>query len=399
MKVKMAVCGLSLSLMPALVGSVAEAQLFRKRAEPAATATSQPSSTPASANGPAPAATSGSDAKNDPTIKQGVAYIPEPSKMEEMQSAKVDLPAGPIEPYLLTKQNGPFMVMAKTFRGPDAERYALALVLELRRDYQLPAYVLRKKDFPGQSNIREVPPTAREFMNRPNVGLPEKYRTFDEATVLVGDEKTEADADRLLKRVKKIHPLCLKSMPSIYHWRQGDGLKTGSFRTTNPFIPTQYLFPRKPDALVQKINGGAHSIYSCPGRYTLQIVQFQGRMTFDADDPKFHERSFLRKSPLLTAHEDAEKLADKLSKDPQVMATGYQPYVYHDRVSSRVTIGSFDSPNDPRAAKLRETMTRLASDLISRKVTEEVIAPSILIDLEDPQNPVRPPAQGVARGQ
>ena len=41
------------------------------------------------------------------------------------------LPSDPIEPYLLTRNAGPFMVLAKTFRGPEAERWALALVLVL----------------------------------------------------------------------------------------------------------------------------------------------------------------------------------------------------------------------------------------------------------------------------
>ena len=52
------------------------------------------------------------------------------------------------------------MVLAKTFRGPDAEKLALALAMELRGKYNLPAYILRTKDFPGKSNIRGVPPTA-----------------------------------------------------------------------------------------------------------------------------------------------------------------------------------------------------------------------------------------------
>ena len=45
-----------------------------------------------------------------------------------MKPSNLPLPNDPIEPYLLTKDNGPFMVMAKSFRGPDAERFALALV-------------------------------------------------------------------------------------------------------------------------------------------------------------------------------------------------------------------------------------------------------------------------------
>ena len=67
---------------------------------------------------------------------------------------------------MLTKENGPFMVLAYTFRGPDAPRQALALVLELREKYHLPAYILLPKKFPGRSMIRGVPPQAPTVRHR-----------------------------------------------------------------------------------------------------------------------------------------------------------------------------------------------------------------------------------------
>ena len=54
-------------------------------------------------------------------------------------------PTEPVEPYLLTKQAGPFMVIAHTFRGPDAVRWAQALAMELRSSHQLMAYIYFKK--------------------------------------------------------------------------------------------------------------------------------------------------------------------------------------------------------------------------------------------------------------
>ncbi len=59
------------------------------------------------------------------------------------------LPAEPIEPYLLTKESGPFMVLARVFRGPDAQRWALTLAKELRSEYGLPAYIFQQKKKPG----------------------------------------------------------------------------------------------------------------------------------------------------------------------------------------------------------------------------------------------------------
>ena len=132
------------------------------------------------------------------------------------------------------------MVLARTFRGPDAERMALALVKELRNDYKLPAYILRTKDFPGKSLIRGTPPTVPSNVMAPDVKMPEKIRTFDEAAVLVGNEKTTADSEKLWREVKKIDPKCLKGMSSPFGWRHG---LSSALRTTNPYVPAQLLSP------------------------------------------------------------------------------------------------------------------------------------------------------------
>ena len=140
---------------------------------------------------------------------------------------KMVLPDDPLEPYLLTKENGPFMIMAKVFRGPDAEKMALALCLELRNDFGLPAYILRTKDFPMRSYIRGTPPTAPSVTMRAAIKQPEAVRTHDEAAVLVGNEKTLAATEILLNKVKKLDPKCLKEMPHLWQWRHGLSRRSG----------------------------------------------------------------------------------------------------------------------------------------------------------------------------
>ena len=55
-----------------------------------------------------------------------------------------------------------------------------------------------------------------------------------------------------------------------------------------------------------------------------------------------------RTSPLQTAHDDAERMADKLARSPEIQRLGQPVFVYHDRTSSRVFIGAFNSPTGPR---------------------------------------------------
>ncbi|MHC5542996.1 hypothetical protein ACYOEI_32645, partial [Singulisphaera rosea] len=296
----------------------------------------------------------------------------------------------PLEPYLLTKEAGPFMVMARPFRGPGSEQQALALVLELRRDYNLPAYILRLKDFPRNSNIWGVPPTAERAAARSRLTPPEKFRSTDEAVVLVGNEKTLKGSEVLLHKVKKIKPKCLENMKESHSWGEAlgrtfvrEGLKQ-AIRTTNPFVPVQDIFPGKQDPLIAQMNQGPRSIFNCPGRYSLQIAEFTGRskifsgsaaLNIDMNQSLGGSQA-LGRSPLATAAEDAERLASKISKDPMVKTTGQQAYVYHDRTSSKVLIGSFNSPTDPNAAALRDNLLRQASALSSPEKTGMVIVPA-----------------------
>ena len=311
--------------------------------------------------------------------------LPEPAQADDLKAPTIALPSEPIEPWLLTKQNGPFMVLAKTFRGVDAEKMALALAKELRTQYGLPAYILRSKDFPGKSNIRGVPPTADPSVVQANIAVPEKYRTYDEAAVLVGNEKTEKDSVALLHKVKKIKPDCLNGMPSMFKWREG---LSRAIRTTNPYVPAQNLFPHKHDQLVIQMNQGARSVVNCPGNYSLQIAEFSGRSTFNDKDERFQGILNLKKSPLATAAADAEHLAERLAKDPDVQKLGQPIYVYHDRTSSKVFIGSFNGPKDPSAVEIRESMLKLAVPLLDRKrptggLDSMIVPAGMLTELKD----------------
>ncbi len=315
---------------------------------------------PSGGAGPAPLA------PGEKKVYSATGALPGPATEEELKAApSITLPDDPLEPYLLTKENGPFMVMAMVFRGPNAEKMALALCKELRDDFGLPAYILRTKDFPMNHYMRGTPPTAPSVTMRAITKLPEAVRTHDEAAVLVGNEKTTAATEILLNKVKKLHPKCLEHMPRVYRWRDGGGLSR-ALRTTNPYVPAQLLYPKAPDPLVIKMNAGLRSIANCPGRYSLQIAQFSGRSSYDLNPPKGSptEPLFdLRRSPLQTAHDDAERMADKLTKSPEIRRLGQPVFVYHDRTSSRVFIGAFNSPKDPAIVAMRDELLKAAVPL------------------------------------
>ena len=103
----------------------------------------------------------------------------------------------------------------------------------------------------------------------------------------------------------------------------------------------------------------------------------------------------LRESPLRTAHDDAEKMADKLARDPEFQRLGQPVYVLHDRSASRVYIGSFDSEQDPRARDVRERLMVMAVPLQDksrrgRNALDTTIVPALaLTDLSVMKTSVR----------
>jgi len=359
----------TLALLGSLAGGTAWAQSAPRGAAPA-----QP-----------PAAESNEEFAAPRTIDAPtVNAVPEPTPVDELRAPTIALPDDPIEPYLLTKNDGPFMVNAKVFRGPDCQKMALALVKELREEYHLPAYVFRIKDLPGRHLVRGIPPQADPSVMQANLKMPEKVRTYDEAAVLVGDAKTMKDCEKLHHQVKKIKPRCLEGMSSIFPWK--DGLSK-STRTTNPYVAAQDLFPRKQDALIPKMNTGAHSIANCSGRYTLQIAEFSGRTTFDAKDDNFRGLLKLRESPLRTAGDDAERLAAALMKDREFQQLGQPVYTFHDRTASRVYIGSFQNDRDPTAGRVREALVKMAVPLMDKKrsggaIDNMIVPATMLTDIE-----------------
>lgn len=320
------------------------------------------------------------DSRSAPKAKGGDA--PKAKGAGSDEQPMITLPPEPIEPYLLTSAQGPFMILAYSFRSPYAAKYAQALAMELRARENLPAYVFYMRIQPGGSNVRNVPPTAPNYIPSGEMSAPEAYRKYDEAVVLVGNYPTIDDAERDLKRVKKIRPESFDSSNSIWSSADPRARRQGLSRaivTQNPLVAVQRLYPgakeipmtpggafdpfvmaaaatavRKPDPMVKRMNQGPRSLLNCPGTYTMVVSEFGGRISLNPIDPRFRDDRALKESPLQTAHEDAENLGEVLAKSEVIRQSGQKVYVYHDRSSSKVCVGSFQSKDDPAANALRE---------------------------------------------
>ena len=152
----------------------------------------------------------------------------------------------------MTKDTGPFMVTARVSRGPDAERMALALAKELRNDFGLSAYILRKKDSPSKhgpshssqrarrsdGSERQVPRTVADTRRSHCIGRDTK--------------KVARGPGKLLARGTKLEPRCLEAMPALW-WRKGSSSAMQRpirmCRLTNSFAVTATIGKACPQSL------------------------------------------------------------------------------------------------------------------------------------------------------
>ena len=257
--------------------------------------------------------------------------------------------------FPLAEKDGPWLVLATTFRGEGARDDARRLVQELRRVQKLKAYTHEKAfDYTGAQPGRGLNPD----------GSPKKMRYANaeqiiEVAVLVGDFASFDDprGQKVLAKVKGLHPEALSGTSgksqSFSDFRRMVGLERSAgkgpmhlaFVIPNPLLPEDYFARQEVDRFVLEMNSDvSHSLLDCPGLYSVRVATFTGAGTFDQkaiaggdDDVQFEGR-------LVEAADNAHRLTEALRR------AGWQAWEYHDRESSIVCVGSLQAATVPGAA-------------------------------------------------
>ncbi len=291
--------------------------------------------------------------------------------------------ADPEKEYILAEDNGPWMIMAATFAGKGAEAQAQELVLELRRDFRLPAY-LHKHRFDHRNG-----PATGLGVDRYGDPLKMKYlykhsATNEECAVLVGNYATagESQAKSDLLKIKDAEPKSLmpaelakankESYQQLVSFRLQQkvadesqvrrqvadmtgaifrnptgqyGPMGSAFLTRNPMLPKDEKPVAVVDKFVYEMNKNVkHSLLNCKGKYTVKVATFTGGVVMDQKVIKELEGG---KKQLKTRLEEAAIKAHELTE--ALRMKNYEAYEYHDRTMSIVAVGSFDSVGSPRA--------------------------------------------------
>lgn len=255
--------------------------------------------------------------------------------------------------FPLAESDGPWLVLAATFRGDAARDDARALVHELRGRHKLKAYTLEKSfDYTGeQTGLGLNPDGSPKRMRYANA------EEVTEVAVLVGDFGSFDDprGQKMLTKIKSLRPDALSDgrakSRAFSDFRRMIGLDGQAdkapmhmaFVIPNPLLPEEFFSRPEVDEFVQEMNTGVeHSLLDCPGRYSVRVALFTGAGTFDQKAIEGSEDVELE-SRLVEAAETAHRLTESLRR------RGFEAWEFHDRESSMVCVGSFQQLTVPGA--------------------------------------------------
>jgi len=265
--------------------------------------------------------------------------------------------------YKLTKRHGPWMIMvvgladipeSRRSKGLSAQEAADELVFELRKR-GIPAYTFQQESVIQRFNtLDRLGREERRSYAAQRAGI----------SVIAGNYSDSNDdvAQKTLKYIKKFQPKVLTEN-GVYKKTPGQpGPLSGAFLTINPLLSPQEVAQRKQDPLIAKLNSGIeYSLLKNKGKYSLVVASFYGNSVTKTATSRFQNASQNLKmgkkvgESLDRAAENSWALAKALRNAksygfPAGSARDIDAYVLHEKYRSVVTVGSFDSPNDPRLA-------------------------------------------------
>ena len=292
-----------------------------------------------------------------------------------LASSRVE--ADPAKEYALKEEHGPWIIMACSFNGENAQKQAHDLVLELRKRYHMEAFV-HQVDFKLDDPNGNVQPLFASPHRHQYHMVTENPKAFGdgkikEIAVVVGNFPAvdDPDATRTLRKLKAADPESLrpnqaepqsrslagwrslqasvKDLPQFVEGPKQTGPLGHAFITRNPFLPEDYFAPKGGvDELVVKINKNVkYSLLDCPGKYTVQVAHFTGEVIINQSEIRAIQTGAQAgpestKQGLAAAAEKAHELTEALR------IKGWEAYEFHDLNASLVTVGSFESVGTPR---------------------------------------------------
>ncbi len=295
--------------------------------------------------------------------------------------------------YKLTKQHGPWMIMVASLHETPIERRVEGMSAQEAADKLV--YELRKKNVPAYTfSVDEVtqPIDTTDSLGRQ---IKKSYRSQNGGICVIAGNYTNPDenvAQKTLDFIKVMKPASWGNEKVAMKLTPGQpNMFSGAFLTMNPLLTPDEINSRKTDPLLVKINQGTeYSITSNKGKYTLVVATFSGRKQEVARN-KYQKaaESFSLTNSLGEAADKSWKVTKMLREgfvDGRNKGQKFEAYTFHDRYNSVVTVGSFDSPDDPRIPQLAATFgAKIATNQSGRPF---MTGETIILPGSNPPEPV-----------
>jgi hypothetical protein len=300
------------------------------------------------------------------------------------------------------------MICAASYMGPAAPSLACQLAEQIRTKHKVAAYVFNRANEERRRMQQEEYDRACKAAAEQGIPMPRRRQLAqieEQCAVLIGGWPEVDGASSYMKKVRQwpLPELHLDERLTAAGLRPYDMiLKIGHnptaekkplsvedsvpvnpfqscFVTRNPVVPPAPKVQAKFDPAWKKLN--AHEDYSLlksPKPWTLVVKDYVGTA---AVIPQAESSSFLDKVGLgslkpgdciTAAGFQAHHLAEFLTK------LGFKSYVLHTRTNSIVTVGEFESPQDPEMERTQNQLARLSFKADPRSPNANLFAPKTL---------------------
>ena len=288
--------------------------------------------------------------------------------------------------YKLARNHGPWMIMVASIRDVDDETRRIkggmtaweaadGIVFALR-EQGIPAYVYSQEEKMGEISS----PSSNESTGRRYIAQ------HGYISVMAGN--FPSDQEKVAK--EKLEWIKKKFNPAFLSDPQNGGIlpKTPgrplpfsrAFMTVNPLWEGEVRDTKEDNFITELNSGQKYSLLQSKSKYTMVVATFHGSSVIQVGNSQTSKavgffNTHFGKS-LDDCAENAMLLTDKLRNAKKYgYDTNYDAWVYHDKYKSIVTIGSFDSKDDPR---IRTMATQYGGKTVRHPSTgEEVLAGEI----------------------
>lgn len=278
-------------------------------------------------------------------------------------TAKVEAVRG--KRYRLSPNHGPWMIMVAALRDVPEERRTEGGMTAWQAADQL-VYELRRLGIPAYTYLQTMEmQQVKGLSSGPGKTTEGKYISRHEAIAVVAGNFSSPDqreAKVILKYLKEdFEPKFLDDEDNGAIFARTPGRPNPLSRahlTTNPLMPASEVKSRSMDPLIRQLNANMeYSLFRNKGRYSLRVATFKGSAIVQVGN-RVNEKAQKNFDKIFGSNLDeagtkAWELTEALRSASKLgFERNYDAWVFHDRYESYVTIGSFNTPDDPRIAVL-----------------------------------------------